>query len=68
MGLYNNDVKLQLLIGSIWSLAYFPLDMVTTILETLIQEKVWLVCLEWEEDFGSEIASFFKYVHGLNLD
>jgi hypothetical protein len=62
MGLYNNDIKLQQLIRSIWALAFIPLDMVITVWETIIQEKVRVGCLDWEEDFGPEIASFVKYV------
>ncbi len=46
-------------------MAYIPLDMVTTVCETIIQEKVQVDCLEWEEDFGPEMASFFKYVDSM---
>ncbi len=62
IGLCNNAVKLQQLIRSIWALAYVPLDMVTTVCETIIQEKVRVGCLDWEEDFGPEMLSFVKYV------
>ncbi len=62
IGLCNNAVKLQQLIRSIWALAYVPLDMVTTVWETIIQEKVQVGCLDWEEDFRPEMSFFVKYV------
>jgi hypothetical protein len=62
MVLYNSDLKLQQLIRTIWALAFVPLDMVTTVWETIIQEKLRVGCLDWEEDYGPEMASFVKYV------
>jgi hypothetical protein len=62
MVLYNNDFKLQQLIRSIWALAFVPLDMVITVWVTIIQEKVHVGCLDWEEDYSPEMASFVKYV------
>jgi hypothetical protein len=40
MKLYNKDFDFQKIIRLIWSLAYVPHDMVTTVWEIYIQEKV----------------------------
>jgi hypothetical protein len=62
MELFNHDVSFQKIIRNIWALAYVPLDQVIPIWETIIQDQVRMGCLQWEEDFGPQLASFFKYV------
>jgi hypothetical protein len=62
MELYNHDVSFQKIIRHIWALAYVPLDQLISVWETIIQEQVRFGCLQWEEVFGPQLASFFKYV------
>jgi hypothetical protein len=62
MELFNHDVSFQKIIKHIWALAYVPLDQVIPVWETIIQDQVRMGCLQWEEDFGPQLASFFKYV------
>jgi hypothetical protein len=62
MELYNHDAGFQKIIKHIWALAYVPLDQVTSVWETNIQEQVRSGCLQWEEEYGPQLASFFKYV------
>jgi hypothetical protein len=61
MELYKHEVNFQKIIRHIWALAYVPLDQVIPVCETIIQE-VRIGCLQWEDDFGPQLASFFKYV------
>jgi hypothetical protein len=62
MEFYNHDVSFQKIIRHIWTLAYVPLDQVIPVSETIIQDQVMLGCLQWEEESGPQLASFFKYV------
>jgi hypothetical protein len=62
MELYNHDVSFQKIIRHIWALAYVPLDQVIPVWETIIQDQVRMGGLQWKEDVGLQLASFFKYV------